>query len=556
MKSTAEHIEAHRRGEQDAFTALVTSHQNLALGYAFSLLGEFHRAQDVVQEAFVIVHAQLDRLEKPEAFPGWLRGIVHNRCMRVFRGSKGVKLVDVAEVRGQLGAPDTVHRDLQRLQERRHVVKAIKALPEHQRAVITLYYLEERSQKAVAAFLEIPLSTVNNHLHAARQQLKERLVNMAPDTFKDRRLSEEFARNIGEIVKVRGSIVEARTRTGRSTRVLDVVGTKHAETNTHEADLVVVQRLSDGRFRSISTGGTPTMRSGLHATDADTREQAHRGLGEAQIREAVATIRSKRQDMRLETGIKAIDLFCPLTAGCTMGIFGKEGVGRAVFMMEVLHRRKSLGGALSAFFYVPLWTVLGTQDMLETEPLFAADLNDNVDTAWIVHPRGGDPSYAKEATYLDARLYFSPIKAAMGLWPAFDPLHSHSSALTEERVGPRHFRVAHEALNTLQEARDLMRDAVYLELLALGQVADARKRLEAYRIQHLTSLSLQERQVVLRAERLEAYFTQPFYVAEKVMMKKPGESVPLNTTIADVERILAGELDEHPVESLMWLGGL
>ena len=150
-----------RSGNQSAFTELVKCYQNSALGYAFSMLGDFQRAQDVVQESFIIAHSQLDQLEKPEAFLGWFKGIVRHRCLRVFRVNKK-QMLPLEDVNSFLSLDERSSDEIQRSQEKEHLLEAIKALPENQRTVITLYYLEEQSQNQVAEFLGLPLTKINN----------------------------------------------------------------------------------------------------------------------------------------------------------------------------------------------------------------------------------------------------------------------------------------------------------------------------------------------------------------------------------------------------------
>lgn len=68
-KDIAELVKDARGGDDAAFEELVRRHQNLVLGYAFNRLGDFHRAQDVVQDAFVLAHGKLGALDDPAAFP-------------------------------------------------------------------------------------------------------------------------------------------------------------------------------------------------------------------------------------------------------------------------------------------------------------------------------------------------------------------------------------------------------------------------------------------------------------------------------------------------------
>ena len=68
-----------------AFGELVRRFQDMAFGYAYSILGDFHLAEDAAQEAFVTAYQHLDKLRNPNAFPGWLRQIVRTACNRLLR---------------------------------------------------------------------------------------------------------------------------------------------------------------------------------------------------------------------------------------------------------------------------------------------------------------------------------------------------------------------------------------------------------------------------------------------------------------------------------------
>ncbi|MCX5759846.1 MAG: RNA polymerase subunit sigma, partial [Candidatus Hydrogenedentes bacterium] len=78
-------IERSRAGDLDAFTEVLRRFQDMAHGYAYSSLGDFHLAQDVAQEAFVEAYYKLDALREPAAFPGWFRRILSKHCDRITR---------------------------------------------------------------------------------------------------------------------------------------------------------------------------------------------------------------------------------------------------------------------------------------------------------------------------------------------------------------------------------------------------------------------------------------------------------------------------------------
>ncbi len=83
----------------DAFGELVERFRDMACGYAYSVLGDFHLAEDAAQDAFVVAYRNLQQLRYPEAFPGWFRRIVSSACGQISR-RKGVPVVKIEAAAG------------------------------------------------------------------------------------------------------------------------------------------------------------------------------------------------------------------------------------------------------------------------------------------------------------------------------------------------------------------------------------------------------------------------------------------------------------------------
>lgn len=185
--STAELVLGARKGDPTALTALVRNFQDMAVGYAWSLLGDFHLAEDCAQDAFIQVLSDLDSLREPAAFGGWLRRIVHKHCDRRTRRIReptvpleGVVAEMTADV-GQASALET----LEAAEIAAVVRRTIATLPAAQREAVALFYIGQRSQSQVAAFLDITEGTVRKRLHDARNALKERMIDMVEKTLQD-----------------------------------------------------------------------------------------------------------------------------------------------------------------------------------------------------------------------------------------------------------------------------------------------------------------------------------------------------------------------------------
>jgi RNA polymerase sigma factor (sigma-70 family) len=188
---------AARAEKSQAFGELVRRFQDLAFACAFSVLGDFHLAQDAAQEAFLTAWRNLDQLRQPEAFPGWLKRIVLTQCNRLTRGKQveAVALQAVADVPAAAPDPCVAYE----AQERQGaVLAAIGELPEHERIVTALFYISDYSQNEIAAFLEVPVTTIKKRLFSARHKLRERMLDMVRETLYERRPSrnEHFAETV------------------------------------------------------------------------------------------------------------------------------------------------------------------------------------------------------------------------------------------------------------------------------------------------------------------------------------------------------------------------
>ena len=202
-------VRAAAAGDLDAFAEIVTRFQHMAFGYALSFVRDLGQAEDVVQEAFVAAWYALPSLSDPAAFAGWLRGIVRHRAHRVLR-RKHLEALPLDSADAVAVDEPSPARRVERRQEVGAVLAAIAGLSRPLREVVTLYYVHDCSQQDIATFLGVPVTTVNNRLHAARKQLKRRTLTMVKDTLEAHQLPDDFAARIGRIVRAREGVVDAR----------------------------------------------------------------------------------------------------------------------------------------------------------------------------------------------------------------------------------------------------------------------------------------------------------------------------------------------------------
>jgi len=177
-------------GDLGAYGEIVRRFQDMAVGYAHSVLGDFHLAEDASQDAFIGAFLDLPKLREPEAFASWFRSVVRKHSDRQLRRRRPdtVSLDAVPEVPSLLRGPD----DLAESSEvKRKVRAALTKLPEPERAVTTLCYISGYSQREVGDFLQIPVTTVKNRLRSARAHLRERMMDMVQDNLQPERPSRD-----------------------------------------------------------------------------------------------------------------------------------------------------------------------------------------------------------------------------------------------------------------------------------------------------------------------------------------------------------------------------
>lgn len=203
-------VERARMGDLEAFAELTRRYQGMALGYAFALLHDAELAQDAVQEAFVAAYFALDQLREPPAFPGWLRTVVRTQCGRIARQRRldEVPLDEAVALEAERDRPD---QQLERREARAHVLAAVATLAPAHREVLVLHYVEQYSHAEIAAFLDLPTTTVNMRLHAARKALRDRILGLVREALRAGALPHDFPERVARIIAAWRQVPEPRT---------------------------------------------------------------------------------------------------------------------------------------------------------------------------------------------------------------------------------------------------------------------------------------------------------------------------------------------------------
>lgn len=293
-----------------------------------------------------------------------------------------------------------------------------------------------------------------------------------------------------------------------------------------------------------------------------------------------------------ETGIKVIDLLAPISRGGISGLFAGIGLGKLVVMEELMHNMIAyhsgyivcLGMDASSYEASELKDPLREaefedkmvmifeqmtdspeigQRIMQTGLTIAAHFRDPGHEVMLVADRNvatrgnptnidalrnilrekaittiilaGEPDKSLQAAEssllsdLDARILFSAELPKQNLWPAIDRLSSSSRLLDNGLLSAEHAQVARQVKQILQR---------YAQLQKATDVQ---------------GLSAEDSQVVKRAQRIQWFLTQPFFVAE-AYTDIPGEYVKVEDTIQGFKELLEGLYDDVPVEAFWFVG--
>ena len=166
VRTDAELVNAVLDGEKQAFAVLVKRYERPVRAVALDVLGDYHSASDVSQEAFVKAYEQLAGLRKPEAFGPWLMKITH-RCALDSARQK------LREHRLEMKAAALIENpDGQLDEEKQRLLTAIIKLPRSEKQVVMLRYLSDNSIKDVADIVGRSVGTVTKQLSRAHKRLR------------------------------------------------------------------------------------------------------------------------------------------------------------------------------------------------------------------------------------------------------------------------------------------------------------------------------------------------------------------------------------------------
>jgi len=194
--SDSQLAESAIKGDFEAFRAIVLRYSKALLSVAYSVLGDYHEAQDAVQDTFVKCHRNLHTLNDPSRLGSWLYSIVYRTSLDLIKKQRKHLPYDEAT------SPilDNVHLWLEQHAVQESVWDALQTLEDTSKSAIILYYLNQWTIKEIAPFLDLTTAAVESRLRRARETLKLRLAGDFESYFRPYRPDRRFEQMVCEQV--------------------------------------------------------------------------------------------------------------------------------------------------------------------------------------------------------------------------------------------------------------------------------------------------------------------------------------------------------------------
>lgn len=187
-------IRGAQQGDTLAFSLLVDRFRHFAHERALAWLGDHHRAEEVVQEAFLEAALKLHQLQSPLAFSAWFKRILVKQCDRVTR-LKSLPSLALSEATDVCDGAPSAAESVAETRRNTLLHLALTTLTPEQRDLLHAVYWENEPQRDLSERLNLPLTTVKKRLYTARQRIAA-FLEQTGDFAEDSEASEVFPREV------------------------------------------------------------------------------------------------------------------------------------------------------------------------------------------------------------------------------------------------------------------------------------------------------------------------------------------------------------------------
>ena len=189
-------------GDDAAFSILVEKYQKSIHALAWRKIHDFHYAEEIMQDTFLKAYKKLPTLKNHNQFAGWIHVIANRLCIDWVRKQKpAMQSLENTRPEEIEKSSYTHHRSEQQVTDRVEychelVKKLLEKLPENERTVVTLYYLDEMSTKEIGEFMGVSVNTITSRLQRARKRMQTDQELLDQEFFGHLQLSDNLKENI------------------------------------------------------------------------------------------------------------------------------------------------------------------------------------------------------------------------------------------------------------------------------------------------------------------------------------------------------------------------
>jgi F0F1-type ATP synthase beta subunit len=300
-----------------------------------------------------------------------------------------------------------------------------------------------------------------------------------------------------------------------------------------------MQRSGGGIVRGVANVPIEPLPRG--ATVLSSRRRPRTAISPMQFDRLVPLLTAAATDGRpsseiVETGIKVIDVMCPIRAGGSVAIAGEYGTGNTVVMEEIVRRISKSSHPVTLFVLIPPPSEIWPPSLDENRS-FAEELKNEgysegtvgaVQTFFLTGVAGPWTAEALAALApVDTVVQLARAMILRKNYPGVDVLMTRSRLLDENLIGAAEVDIARRTR----------------EAIALWRAAEENPELAPDPV------------VLARAQKLQAFFSQPFFVAEP-FTKRPGSHVSRADAVRGCAEILNGRHDDLPVDAFYFTGSI
>ena len=341
MKNLASWVLAAQKGDVEAYARIYRQYQEMGIAYAYSLLGNFHDAEDATQDAFVVAYQRISQVRDPARFAAWLRRVVFTHADRVRRKRHPVISLDFEIADTSRITDPALAAEVRETQLR--VLDALNAMPAKQRQAVLMCYICGYSSKEVGAFLDVPPSTIRGRLASSRRWMERDVLDLIKQTeFLLVKGSDLITKQIEELMEVGVERISGRDFSVRDTRIgdafdmheywsdLDSCKYNSLPMSLEENQRSIQQQIEDPKFQLLVVVDRNNKVIGDIAVFEDP---------ELADRRHIEFLYNKRIDWAKETMIDAINLICrSLFENEKVTSISKQAIDRNADELAILER--------------------------------------------------------------------------------------------------------------------------------------------------------------------------------------------------------------------------